>query len=86
MIVLLGAAAVVVAAVVGLALQPRWWILIVVVFAHAIATAAVLAYTWRRAGEGHDEPTPASEARLEEERAKAHRDLARSGAYHQRSR
>jgi membrane protein implicated in regulation of membrane protease activity len=70
MLVLLGATGVVVAAVAGLALQ-SWWILIAVLVVHGIASAGVIAYTWRRAGETQDKPDPVTEARIEEEQSEA---------------
>jgi membrane protein implicated in regulation of membrane protease activity len=67
MLVLLGATGVVVAAIAALALQ-SWWVLFAVLAVHLAATAVVIGYTLRRAGESHDKPDPISEARIEEER------------------
>jgi membrane protein implicated in regulation of membrane protease activity len=56
MVVLLGASGVVVAAVAAHALLPSWWILVTALLVHAVATADVIRYAWRRAGETHDMP------------------------------
>jgi membrane protein implicated in regulation of membrane protease activity len=68
MLVLLGATGVVVAAVAALALQ-SWWVLFAVLAVHFVATAFVIAYTLKKAGESHDKPDPVSEARIEEKDA-----------------
>lgn len=68
MIVLVGATALVVGAVAALALE-SWWILVAVVGVHALASAIVVGYAWKRAGQSADKPDPATEARLEEEGA-----------------
>jgi membrane protein implicated in regulation of membrane protease activity len=68
MIVLLGAAALVVGATAALALG-TWWILVAVLAVHAVASSFVIAYTWKRAGQAGDNPDPLTEARIEEERA-----------------
>jgi membrane protein implicated in regulation of membrane protease activity len=66
MVVLFGATGVVVAAVAALALQ-SWWVLFAVLALHATATAFVIGYTFRKAGESHEKPDPVTEARIEEE-------------------
>jgi membrane protein implicated in regulation of membrane protease activity len=72
MVVLFAATGVVVAGVLALTLR-SWWVLVGVVFLHAIATTVVVLYTLRRAGEAGDKPDPVTEARIEEERAAARR-------------
>jgi membrane protein implicated in regulation of membrane protease activity len=66
MFVMLGAAAIVVAAVASLALD-SWWILVAVLALHLLAAAVVIGYGLMRAGESYDKPDPVTEARLEEE-------------------
>ncbi len=68
MVVLFGATGVVVAAVAALALQ-SWWVLFAVLALHATATAFVIGYTFRKAGESHEKPDPVTEARIEEEQS-----------------
>ena len=65
MIVLLGAAALVVGAIGALALH-RWWVLIVALAAHLAVSAFVLGFVGRLL-ENKDKPDPVTEARLEEE-------------------
>lgn len=65
MLVLLGAAAVVVGAV-GVLAFDTWWVLIVALLALIVATGFVLKYVGRTL-EGGDKPGPVTEARLEEE-------------------
>jgi membrane protein implicated in regulation of membrane protease activity len=78
MVVIFAATGIVVAAVVALTLR-SWWALLAVVFVHALATAAVVAYTLIRAGEGQGKPDPVTEASLEEERAHRRRSRERRG-------
>jgi membrane protein implicated in regulation of membrane protease activity len=66
MVVLFAATGIVVAAVVALLLQ-SWWALLAVLFMHALATAAVVAYTLLRVSEQREKPDPVTEARIEEE-------------------
>jgi membrane protein implicated in regulation of membrane protease activity len=68
MIVLLGAAALVVGAVAALALD-NWWILVAVMGLHLVASTLVIGYAWMRASQTGDKPDPVTEARIEEERA-----------------
>jgi membrane protein implicated in regulation of membrane protease activity len=70
MLVILGAAALIVGATAALALG-SWWILIAVMAVHLLGSALVIGYTWMRAGESYDKPDPVTEARIEEERAEA---------------
>jgi len=65
MLVVLGAATVVVAGIGALALD-SWWVLIVAVLALVVASVVVLRYVGRTL-EGGDKPGPVTEARLEEE-------------------
>jgi membrane protein implicated in regulation of membrane protease activity len=65
MIVLLGAAALVVGATAALALG-SWWILVAVLALHALASTLVIGYTLKRAGQTYDKPDPLTEARIEE--------------------
>ncbi len=69
MMVLLGASALVVGAVAALALG-SWWILVVVLAVHALASALVIGYGLRRASQAGDKPDPVTEARIEEEQAR----------------
>jgi membrane protein implicated in regulation of membrane protease activity len=66
MVVLFAATGIVVAAVAALLLE-SWWALLAVLFVHALATAAVIAYTLLRVSERYEKPDPVTEARLEEE-------------------
>jgi membrane protein implicated in regulation of membrane protease activity len=66
MIAMLGATALVVAVVVVLA-TGEWWALGVALAAHAIASTAVIGYTWRAAGKAGGKPDPLTEARIEQE-------------------
>lgn len=66
MLVLLGAAALVVGAVAALA-TGKLWVLFLVLAVHAVASAFVIAFTFKRAGETGGKPDPVTEARLEEE-------------------
>jgi membrane protein implicated in regulation of membrane protease activity len=72
MVVIFAATGVVVAAVLALTLR-SWWVLLAVLFVHALATGAVVAYTLARAGQDQGKPDPVTEASLEEERAEARR-------------
>jgi hypothetical protein len=78
MVVVFAATGIVVAAVVALTLR-SWWVLLGVLFVHALATEAVVAYTLMRAGEGQGKPDPVTEASLEEERAHRGRPRERRG-------
>jgi type IV secretory pathway TrbD component len=66
MIVVLGATAVVVAAIAVLAFQ-TWWALVIALGAHAIGSTLVIGYTYRRTQASGDKPDPVTEARVEEE-------------------
>jgi membrane protein implicated in regulation of membrane protease activity len=66
MIILLGAAALLVGAIASLALG-SWWLLLVVVGLHAVASVVVVLYAGKRATEDYDKPDPVTEARLEAE-------------------
>jgi membrane protein implicated in regulation of membrane protease activity len=66
MVAMMGAAAIVVGAIGVLAFQ-TWWVLIVAVLAHAIASVFVLGYVGKTLNENTDKPDPVTEARLEEE-------------------
>src|SRR5918992_802258 len=79
MVVLFVATGVVVAAVVALALQ-SWWVLVVALLLHSVATVAVVGYTLRHAEETGDKPDPVTEARIEEERVEERRRDARERA------
>lgn len=72
MLALIGAAAIVVAAIASLALG-SWWILIVVVAVHALASVAVVGYGFKKSSETHDKPDPVTEARVEEEQESSSR-------------
>lgn len=78
MVVLFAATGIVVAAVVALLLQ-SWWALLAVLFVHALATAAVVAYTLLRVTEDYEKPDPATEAKLEEEDRERRRPMRRPG-------
>jgi membrane protein implicated in regulation of membrane protease activity len=79
MIVLFGALALVVGAVAALALN-NWWILIVVMALHLLASAVVLGYAWLRVSESYDKPDPVTEARIEETTSKEEQDEIRRDA------
>jgi membrane protein implicated in regulation of membrane protease activity len=66
MVIMLGAAGVIVAAVAGLALN-SWVVLIVVLAVHLLLSGLVVGYSLRKAGETGDKPDPLTEARIEEE-------------------
>ena len=68
MVIMLGAAGVIVAAVAALALN-SWAILFVVLAVHFLVTGAVIAYSMRKVGEDEGKPDPLTEARIEEEQA-----------------
>jgi membrane protein implicated in regulation of membrane protease activity len=80
MVVLFAATGVVVAGVLALTLR-SWWVLLAVLFMHAVATMALVLYALRRAGEGGEKPDPVTEARVEEQRreARRHRRVKRRG-------
>jgi membrane protein implicated in regulation of membrane protease activity len=59
------AAAVIVGAVIALAVN-NWWLLLIPVALHAIGTTIVMTGFFKRLGQG-DKPDPVTEARLEEE-------------------
>jgi membrane protein implicated in regulation of membrane protease activity len=69
MLVMLGAAGVIVAAVAALALN-SWAVLFIVLVVHFGATALVIGYTLKKAGESGYKPDPLTEARVEEQRAR----------------
>jgi len=66
MVLIFGALALMVGAIASLALG-SWWILVVVLAAHAVISAIVIAYAWRQASRTADKPDPVTEARVEEE-------------------
>jgi membrane protein implicated in regulation of membrane protease activity len=68
MIVMLGAAGVIVAAVAALALN-SWIVLVAVLAVHFVVSGAVTVYSLRKAGETEGKPDPLTEARIEEEQA-----------------
>jgi membrane protein implicated in regulation of membrane protease activity len=68
MLVMLGAAGVIVAAVAALALN-SWAVLFIVLVVHFAVTGLVIGYTLRKAGEAGYKPDPMTEARIEEEQA-----------------
>jgi membrane protein implicated in regulation of membrane protease activity len=68
MVIMLGAAGVIVAAVAALALN-SWAVLFVVLAVHFLVTGAVITYSLRKAGETEGKPDPLTEARIEEEQA-----------------
>ena len=68
MVIMLGAATLVVAAVAALALD-NWAILFVVLAVHLVVSAVVVGYSLRKVGEDEGKPDPLTEARLEEEQA-----------------
>jgi membrane protein implicated in regulation of membrane protease activity len=79
MVLLLGAAALVVGAVASLSLG-NWWILVGVMVIHLGASAVVIGYSYKRAGEDYDKPGPVREAQIDEERAVEPRSrIARRG-------
>jgi membrane protein implicated in regulation of membrane protease activity len=67
MLVMLGAAGVIVAAVAALALN-SWAVLFIVLVVHFAATAVVIGYTFKKVGETGGKPDPLTEARIEERR------------------
>jgi membrane protein implicated in regulation of membrane protease activity len=66
LLIMLGAAGVIVAAVAALALN-SWAVLFVVLAVHFTVSGAVVAYSLKKAGETGDKPDPLTEARIEEE-------------------
>ena len=66
MIILFGAAAIVIGAIAALALG-SWWVLIGVLLVHLVASSLVIVYTMRRASADEGKPDPVTEARIEEE-------------------
>jgi membrane protein implicated in regulation of membrane protease activity len=66
MIVMLGAAGVIVAAVAALALD-SWAVLVIVLVVHFAVSGAVIAYSLKKAGQDEGKPDPLTEARIEEE-------------------
>jgi membrane protein implicated in regulation of membrane protease activity len=68
MVIMLGAAGVIVAAVAALALG-SWLVLFAVLAVHFAVSGAVIAYSLRKAGETEGKPDPLTEARIEEEQA-----------------
>ena len=68
MVIMLGAAGVIVAAVAALALD-SWAILFVVLAVHFLVSGVVIAYSLRKASEDEGKPDPLTEARIEEEQA-----------------
>jgi membrane protein implicated in regulation of membrane protease activity len=68
MVIMLGAAGVIVAAVAALALE-SWLVLFAVLAVHFAISGAVVVYSLRKAGETEGKPDPLTEARIEEEQA-----------------
>jgi membrane protein implicated in regulation of membrane protease activity len=68
MLVMLGAAGVIVAAVAALALN-SWAVLFIVLVVHFAATGLVIGYTFKKVSETGGKPDPLTEARIEEEQA-----------------
>ena len=60
------ASAVVVGAIIALATD-KWWTLLIPVALHALGTVLVVTGVFKRLGQG-DKPDPVAEARLEQER------------------
>jgi membrane protein implicated in regulation of membrane protease activity len=68
MVIMLGGAGVIVAAVAALALD-SWAVLFAVLAVHFAVTGVLTVYTLRKAGDTGDKPDPLTEARIEEEQA-----------------
>jgi membrane protein implicated in regulation of membrane protease activity len=68
MVIMLGAAGVIVAAVAALALN-SWAVLFVVLALHLVVSGAVVVYSLKKAGQDEGKPDPLTEARIEEEQA-----------------
>ena len=66
LILLLGLAALVVGAVAALALD-NWWILVVVMALHAVASAVVIGYSFAAASQDEDKPDAVTQARIEDD-------------------
>jgi membrane protein implicated in regulation of membrane protease activity len=66
MIVVAGAAGLVVAAIALLAFG-TWWALAIALAAHALGTLVVVGYAFRRAAQTEGKPDPVAEARHEED-------------------
>jgi membrane protein implicated in regulation of membrane protease activity len=69
MVIMLGAAGVIVAAVAALALD-SWAVLFIVLVVHFAVSGAVIGYSLKKAGETGEKPDPLTEARIEEEQAR----------------
>ena len=70
MIIMLGAAGLIVAAVAALALD-SWAVLIAVLIVHFVLSGIVIVYSLQKAGEDEGKPDPLTEARVEEEHARS---------------
>jgi membrane protein implicated in regulation of membrane protease activity len=70
MVIMLGAAGVIVAAVAALALD-SWVVLFVVLAVHFVLSGLVIGYSLRKASEDEGKPDPLVEARIEEEQARS---------------
>ncbi|HEX2233100.1 MAG TPA: hypothetical protein VHG69_07020 [Thermoleophilaceae bacterium] len=68
MVIMLGAAGVIVAAVAALALD-SWAVLVAVLVVHFAVSGAVIAYSLKKAAQDEGKPDPLTEARVEEEQA-----------------
>ena len=68
MVIMLGAAGVIVAAVAALALD-SWAVLFIVLAVHFVVSGLVVGYSLQKAGETGEKPDPLTEARIEEEQA-----------------
>ena len=66
MVLISGGVALIVGAVAALALD-SWLVLVAVMAIHAIGSALVVGYSWKKTGEDYDKPDPLAEARIEEE-------------------
>jgi membrane protein implicated in regulation of membrane protease activity len=66
MIVVAGAAALVIAAIAVLAFG-TWWALAIALAAHALGTLIVVGYALQRANQDDGKPDPMAEARIEEQ-------------------
>ena len=76
MIVVAGAAALVIAAIAVLAFG-TWWALAIALAAHALGTLIVVGYALQRANQDGGKPDPMAEARIEERRASSRNGAAR---------
>jgi hypothetical protein len=81
MLVVFTLATVIVVGLIAALFTNNWWLLLLAVGVHAVATTVVLGFTFKRIGEG-DKPDPATEARIEAgDEPKDAGGLTRSGRY-----